>query len=123
LALQEIEVRAAEAEQRRLDAEASEAERRRAHEIARNRARGQYREAKRAEHLLAQVQLWDHAVEIRAFITLVRATAGARGYVIDDEWLDWAERYADIIDPTNRPVLEPDVAEPTFADLQPFLTT
>lgn len=121
LALHKIETLAAEAEQQRLDAEAREAERRRAYEAAVERARDRYREAKRAEHLHAQVDQWRRADEIRAFIAHVRATAGSHGHALDDGWLEWAARYADSLDPTQSPVVGPVVADPEPGQLQPFL--
>ncbi len=120
-ALEKIEVLAAEAEQRRIEAEAREVEKRVAWHAAMERARVRHGEAARAEHLDAQIDQWRRAAEIRVFVAHVHATAAARGNVIDDDWLDWAGRHADTIDPTQDPIVAPNVAKPSPADLQPFL--
>lgn len=121
VALAKIEELAAEAEQRRLEAEARDAERKVGWQTAMDRAHVRHGEAARAEHLRAQVDRWRRADEIRAFVAHVRATAATHGLAIDKEWLEWADRYADTVDSTQSPVIALVVKDPSLADLEPFL--
>ena len=95
--MDQLEQLAAVAEQRRLDwakAQRHEAVRREHEQQAAEDAR-LLRE--RVRRLDEQIDRWQHATRIRRFVTAARA--GAAADATDHEWLDWANTYADSIDP------------------------
>ncbi|HTW11394.1 MAG TPA: hypothetical protein VME01_01515 [Solirubrobacteraceae bacterium] len=83
------------------------------------RARERYFQAKRADALRAQTETWEEATRMRAYCD---ALAAARP---DDqetaEWIAWARRFADQIDPTATRQRMPQVDEPAPGALQAFL--
>jgi hypothetical protein len=117
--LHEIEVRAAEAEERRQDAARKADEQRRQWETAMETARQKFAESLRTEALSTQVGQWRNANEIRAY-----CDTAERRY--SDEttqtWIAWARAYADDLDPLRMPPkapAPPDDVRPE--DLRPFL--
>lgn len=75
--LREIEIRAAEDEHRRLQAERAAAERRGRWETAMDQAKQALIEADRAEHLRRQAAQWREAHHLRAYVAAMRATIEA----------------------------------------------
>jgi len=121
-ALDKIEDLAAGAEARRLEAELREAERRQSWEAAMERARERLLEATRVAHLQEQVDRWQLAADVRAFIEQIRG--GPTAHVVEpseEAWLQWASEYADAIDPMSRPVGFPPEVQPTPDALRPHL--
>jgi hypothetical protein len=117
--LHEIEVRAAEAEERRQEATRQEDERRRQWEAAMEVARQQFGESLRADALAAEVKQWHNANEIRAY-----CEAAERRYSDESTrtWIAWARAYADDLDPLRTPPKAPVVPDDVRPeDLRPFL--
>jgi hypothetical protein len=92
-------------------------------EEAMRSARSQLIESHRAEHLDDQIERWEQASKIRAFVANVRSGFAAPMAVDPktEEWLSWATDYADTIDPLLGPVYMPETPKPTHAALEPFL--
>jgi hypothetical protein len=117
--LREDEVRAAEAEERRQEAAEREQQRVREWEAAMETARARFAEHLGAEALTSQVELWRTVAEIRAYCDAIeeRYPGGESA-----EWVAWARRYADGLDPLREPPAAPAVPEEVRPDqLQPFL--
>ena len=122
-ALAEIERQAEVLEQRAVEERREQDQREREWEEAMRVARDRLIESQRADLLRGQAEAWRHASEIRAFIHAVRAREGGR-WPTDartDDWLAWAAKHADSIDPLLGPLFVPDAPEPRAADLEPFL--
>jgi hypothetical protein len=95
--LRELELRAVERDHRQREAERAAAERQRAWQAAMERARERHGEHLRAEVLMADVGRWRNATAIRAYCeAAASAFPGAPGTA---EWIAWARRYADELDP------------------------
>ena len=84
-------------------------------------ARARFGEAFRARVLRDQVDAWSFARSIRAMSRRVRDQAGGGLDPATEEWLAWAEAYAESIDPTLGPLSIPEAPEPTQEELRPFL--
>jgi hypothetical protein len=98
--LQDLERLAAEAEHREREKELHEAEQRRRWYAAVARAREQQIEQHRATVLSGQIRAWRQAAEIRAFCQAARARADDAPVSSDEaDWLEWAEAYAERLDP------------------------
>lgn len=121
--LANIEARAEDAEQHRLERERREEERRRAWEQDMGRARERFAEDQRAAFLRDQVAVWRFADEIRSFCSAARDS----GAVATDDsgeaaaWLAWALRYAEAVDPLSGALPIPEKVEPTPDQLRPYL--
>ena len=115
-----IEARIDVDEQRRLEAERQAILRREAEERALQQARVRWVEDKRAAVLVAQVESWTRATQIRAWITAVEATRREPDAALVD-WLAWAARYAERLDTTRQVSGFPDIPEPRAEDLHPYL--
>ena len=79
-------------------------------------------EASRQERLADEIDRWDRACKIRAFVAAVKAT-----FVNPDvssrrtaEWLAWASDYADGIDPRLGPLSMPEAPKATPTSLGPL---
>jgi hypothetical protein len=122
-ALAEIESRAEEAEQHRLDQERRQQERQRRWEEAMAAALERFVQDHRAQVLRKQVESWRLARDIRAFCSAIRASAAATGELSGDAsaWLEWASSYAGVIDPVLHPPGMPEDPKPTREALQPYL--
>jgi hypothetical protein len=117
--LREVEVRAAEAEERRQDAARREQLRVREWEAAMEDARERFAEHIRAEALTSEVERWRTVAEIRAYCDAIkeRYPDGESA-----EWVTWARRYADGLDPLREPPAAPAIPDKVRPDeLQPFL--
>jgi hypothetical protein len=117
--LREVEVRAAEAEERRQEAARREQQRLREWEVAMEAARARFAEHSKAQDLTSQVERWRRVAEIRAYCDAIekRYPGGESA-----GWVAWARRYADGLDPLREPPTAPAVPEDVRPDqLQPFL--
>ncbi|MDQ1710829.1 MAG: hypothetical protein QOE45_279 [Frankiaceae bacterium] len=121
--LAEIEARAVDDEERRLDRQRQEDERRKRHREAIRRAYARLIEHNRASALRAQVDAWSDVSNIRDYCAAIRATHhdSASRTSSEESWLIWAEAYADGIDPLRRSVTGPDDPPPDAQALRPFL--
>ncbi len=109
-------------EARHREYEHAQAERHQSRQQAIDRARQDYRADFRARALRTQIDAWCFARDIRAWACAARqqVPAGSAGGEAR-EWIDWAERHADSIDPTTNPGGTPEVPEPSPDALRPFL--
>jgi len=121
----EIERRQLVAAERRLQRAVAEAERCRLEQNALERAEGMYVEAHRAEVLADQVSAWQYSNQLRQYIAAMRQA-------VDDieesperdeaaEWIGWATRHLEQLDPLGRRLAMPDASPPTMDVLRPFL--
>jgi hypothetical protein len=117
----ELEHRAAELEERRLEKEREQERRRIAWEQAVARAEVDLQEHHRAEILKDQVNRWRLAQEITAYADAV--TACREGHLMGEEqaWLDWAIEYSRTIDPLNEELAVPATVKSSPEALKPFL--
>lgn len=117
--LREVEVRAAEAEERRQETTRREQQRMGEWEAAMEAARARFAENIRAQALASQVELWRTVAEIRAYCDAIeeRYPGGESA-----EWVAWARRCADGRDALREPPAAPAVPKEVRPDqLQPFL--
>jgi hypothetical protein len=117
----ELEQRASELEERRLEKEREQERRRVVWEQAVARAEGDLQEHHRAEVLTDQVKRWRLAQEITAYTDAVTASRG--GHLTDEEqaWVDWAGAHARTIDPLNEVLTPPEPVKSSPEALKPFL--
>ncbi|SDP90853.1 hypothetical protein SAMN04487905_112186 [Actinopolyspora xinjiangensis] len=111
-----VEDMASEKAERKRANEEEVAARQRAWEDAMAAARGAFLRDNRVKALTKQLDGWEQADRIRAFVLAARRKGQA-----DNAWLEWAESYADEIDPLTGPVEAPDDVEPKSEDLRPYL--
>lgn len=119
----ELETRAEEDDQRRIDEARKEAERRRDWESAMAKARVQAIETHRTDALTAQVDRWNLASAIRTYCDaleqrLAQAVDPAASGI---DWLTWARARAESLDPLTSVPTMPADPELTADDLKPFL--
>lgn len=119
--LREIEMRAKEAEERRIAKEREDAERQAQWEAAMGQAKLRAIEAYRIEVLTRRVRAWEEADAIRAYCDAVEVRHGAE--VVDEEaaareWLAFAREYADRMQQLPRMPADPEL---THDRLKPFL--
>jgi hypothetical protein len=123
--LREIEIRAAEAEHRKREAERAADERRRRWENAVADATTALVEEHRAKQLLGQAQRWSQAGLLREYVTAMRARTVAMTDPNEvraaHEWITWAEAYIERSDPLAQPLHTPASPKATPEALQPFL--
>lgn len=115
-----IEARIDVDEQRRLEAERRAILRQEAEERALQQARVRWVEDQRAAVLVKQVESWARATQIRAWISAVEVTRPAPDPALED-WLAWANAYAERLDMTGEVSGFPDIPVPQAADLHPYL--
>ncbi|MFD8461492.1 hypothetical protein [Streptomyces antimycoticus] len=103
--LRDLEDRAAAAERRQREEELRKAEQRRRWYATVAQARERQVERHRANVLVEQVKAWHRADEIRAFCHAASARVGGASVTAEEqEWLQWAEAYAERIDPLRAPL-------------------
>jgi len=120
--LAEIERRSEVDEERRLEQERRARERHDMWERAVAQATLQLVDEHREGVLRRQVTAWRFAEDIRAWSSATRAILSDRdGCDGTNEWLAWADAYADRIDPILRPMGMPTTPKPTPESLRPFL--
>lgn len=118
--LHEIELRAAEDAERKRAAQREAEEREREWEAVKKRAFARHAEAKRADVLRGEVSRWHEVEQIRAYCDAAEARhpddAGTT------EWVRWARRYAEELDPMATAPQTPVPPESVPAeDLRPFM--
>ena len=74
--------------------------------------------AHRAEHLGTQLRRWQEAAAIRAMIATVAANEATEPH---SDWIEWARRYANEIDPSVTGLTPPPAPKITPETLRPFL--
>jgi hypothetical protein len=120
--LAEIERRSEIDEERRLEQERQARERHDMWKRAVAQATLQLVDEHREGVLRRQVTAWRFAEDIRAWSSATRANLADRdGCDGTNEWLSWADAYADRIDPILRPTGMPTTPKPTPESLRPFL--
>ncbi|MGW4468240.1 hypothetical protein ACWENQ_01065 [Nonomuraea sp. NPDC004354] len=122
--MQELELRAAFAEEQRVERERQEAARRRAWEEAMRTAKMRFVEEARAQVLKAQVSRWRFAQELDEYLLALRSTAAALPAEQEDDaraWIMWVEEYRARIDPLAGRLALPSVPEPRHDDLKTYL--
>jgi hypothetical protein len=117
----ELEHRATELEERRLEKEREHERRRIAWEHAIARAEADLQEHHRAEVLEDQLNRWRLAQEITAYADAVTASRGEHVTNQERAWLDWAVAYARAIDPLHGELALPAPVKSSPEALKPFL--
>lgn len=119
--LRELELQAAEAEERRLAKEREDAERQRQWEAAMEDAKRRLIEDHQLEVLRSRVKAWQEAEAIRAYCDAIEARHGADTIADDPEasrWLKLAREQADIAQQLPRMPADPEI---TPERLKPYL--
>jgi hypothetical protein len=123
--LQELELRHERAENNRREATRQWEERKRQWEVARLTAIEQLIQSHRAKLLREQVQRWELANQIRAYVDSIESRLANLQPPVEREdaavWIRWARDYAQGIDPLNWQLRMPDDPEPTHEALAPFM--
>ncbi|MFD7078568.1 hypothetical protein [Streptomyces sp. NPDC059918] len=120
--LQGFEHSVAEAERLQREKDLREAEQQRRQYAVIAQARARQIEEHRAEVLLAQVQAWRRAAEIRDFCRAARERADASTPSTGElQWLQWAEEYAAKTDPLLAPLAPPPDPSADRESLRRFL--
>ncbi|MEV7441289.1 hypothetical protein AB0O22_09065 [Streptomyces sp. NPDC091204] len=123
--VQEVGLRGEAAERKRLaDLEAAR-EKRLQWEAAMERAKIDFAEAARVQHLEAQERAWRRAAGLAEYVDALRLHAQtlAPGPEKDgaETWIAWANDHVERLNPLNGKPRLPDIPEPRASDLQPFL--
>jgi hypothetical protein len=123
--LQELELRHERAENNRREAERQQQERKRQWEAARVAAIEQLIQSHRANVLTEQVQRWELANQIRAYVADMEARLAdhlaPEERAVAEAWIRWARDYAQRIDSLNSKLGMPADPEPTHEALAPFM--
>lgn len=123
--LHELEVRAAEDNHRRQEAQRQAADKRRRWEQAMEQARHAFRENQLAEVLRAQAANWRLGQGLDEYLlameTKIAVIASKQAQDAAMEWLNWARGYRQNIDPLMKPLAVPATRKPSPEDLKPFL--
>lgn len=127
--LQELELRAARAEERRLEAELEALRRRQQWEQVRAQAAVAVVETHRAQVLSVQADTWHRTHQLNAYIDAMRAhveTLDGDERAAAHEWLTWAYAHTTRSNPLNRrlqmppdPDITPDALKPHMRGLSP----
>ena len=118
--LREIEIRAVEDERHRQAEEQKAAERERAWKAAMGKARERHAEHHRSEILRTEIAQWSEAERIRAYCSAIESRHPDVPETL--EWIAWARRSADALDPLQaapRMPTPPESVQPE--ELRPFL--
>lgn len=120
-----IEVRSQEEREERIRREAVEAERKRRIDIAVETAKVELRESYREQLLLQQVDAWQQANHVRAYLA---AMVDRSARIADPEeaaqaeaWLQWCRLRMSSLDPLKGIIGLPADPEPTAEAIRPFL--
>lgn len=113
-----IDVDTLEAARRSEARKAEEAARAKKSAEEREKAIAALGEARRAEALMIQVDLWERAKRIRAYSGALRGTDRTEKEL---EWINWMDTYAERIDPVLNEVSSPEPRPFTEEDLRPHL--
>lgn len=122
--IQELELRAEEAERGRLEREAEADRKREQWEQAREQAVLDLTEHHRGTVLIDQAERWANAQQVAAYLDALRSrvqrlTGEARTDA--ETWLAWATTFAETVDPVARLIAMPPDPTPTPEDLKPFM--
>lgn len=123
--LHELKMQHDEAIADRLENERKEAERQAQWQVAVDKAKVRLVESHRGKELVRQAESWQRAGLLREYIgameTAVTAEPDPEFRASGREWIEWATRHAESLDPLAKPVAMPDDPEPTDEALAPFL--
>lgn len=124
--LRELETRAVEDKQHRIDEERAKAERKVQWHAAMDRAQKLAVQAYYAEHLEAQAKALRRVTKLREYSdALEQRIAGTDADDIRlpeaEEWLTWVRHYVEAADPLKELPAMPKAPEPQLEDLKPFL--
>lgn len=124
--LREIETRAVEDAQRKVDEEHAKAEREVRWKAAMAKAKEQAQQARFAEVLKGQARSWQSATSLRMYCDalgrrLAAATDDDTEAASAREWLTWARQYAQVVDPLRRLPAVPTPKEAEPDELKPCL--
>ena len=122
--LQELELRAANSEERRLQAEREAAERRRRWEQLREEAVIALRDDRRARVLADQAEQWRKAQALGDYLTAMEehiATLSGEEQTLANEWLTWARGHLTTLNPLEGTLALPADPETTPDALKPFM--
>jgi hypothetical protein len=113
-----------------IEAERKEAERQRQIAARERREREdqialeEFRHQALADQLVADLNAWELAGRLRAYLTVLRQRVNAMTdqgeRVAAVEWLEWCERYAAKHDPATKPIAMPAVRPPGYGELGEF---
>lgn len=95
--MDQLEQLAVAAEQRRLARAEIQQQEEVYRELQQQAAEDAWRLRERVRRLDEQIDRWEHATRIRRFVAAARS--GIAADAASDEWLDWANTFADSIDP------------------------
>lgn len=122
--LQEIELRTAYAKARRLERERQDREKRQRWEKAMDVGRQRYDEHHRASVLYKQLGSWRRAQELDRYLDAMRAraqTLPAEQHHDARQWIAWALRHREAIDPLSGTLAMPPIPDPKPEDLKSYL--
>ncbi|MEU3337487.1 hypothetical protein [Streptomyces sp. NPDC006668] len=125
--LREIETRAVEDAQRKVDEERAKADREVRWKAAMAEAREQAVQGQLAEVLREQVKSWQSAAELSAYCDALErrltdvANSDESEVAAARQWLAWARQYAQAVDPLHQLPGMPTPREPEPEDLKPHL--
>ncbi|WP_240969211.1 hypothetical protein [Streptomyces sp. HNM0575] len=125
--LREIEARAVEDAQRKVDQERAQAERKVRWQEAMDKAKEQAVEAQLASALTEQARKWREAAALRDYCeALEQRLAAADGNEEEEtastrEWLTWAHAYIQRLDPLQELPAKPTPRQPKSEELKPYL--
>lgn len=120
----EMEIRVLEAQWQAEEAERAKQARKTRWEAAMAQARLDFLEAQRGQELGRQAAAWRERQELEEYLAAMTEKAdGLAGEerAAAQEWLGWAHRYAQRLDPLEAPLGMPRLREPTPDELKPFL--
>jgi hypothetical protein len=120
----EMEIRVLEAQWQAEEAARAKQARKTRWEAAMAEARLDFLEAQRGQELGRQAAAWRERQELEEYLAAMTEKAdGLAGEerAAAQEWLGWAHRYAQALDPLEAPLGMPRLREPTPDELKPFL--
>lgn len=122
--MQELELRAADSERRRLKREAEALKQREAWERTRDEAITAFQGVHRGKVLEEQAGRWMRVSQMRSFLeAMTDRVADLKGEEADmaQSWLAWSREYVEELDPLLQPLGMPKEVDPTPEQLKPFM--
>lgn len=121
----EIEIRVLEVDWQRQEAERKEASKKVRWEAAMEQARADFHEAQRSQELREQLAAWQESRDLGEYLQQMAETVARvdeeQARVAAEEWLGWAHRYAERVNPLRYVLRMPELRKPAPDDLKPFL--